>query len=74
MEGKQPRGRPRTKWLYEIRKDIEMGEGNWEEIQENRRWENRDFSVIMNPYNEQLKNYNDNNDDDKLHCLVQPLS
>ena len=24
MEGKQPRGRPRTKWIDQIKKDIEM--------------------------------------------------
>ena len=32
--GKRPRGRPRTRWIDQIRKDIEMRRENWEEIQE----------------------------------------
>ena len=31
MEEKQPRGRPRTRWLDQIRKDIELRGENWEE-------------------------------------------
>jgi hypothetical protein len=27
MEGKRPRGIPRTRWIDQIRKDIEMGLG-----------------------------------------------
>ena len=42
MEGKPPRGRPRTRWIDQIRKDVEMRGENWEEILENRKWENRD--------------------------------
>ena len=42
MERKQPRGKPKTRWIDQIRKDIEMRGENWEEIQENRNWENRD--------------------------------
>ena len=41
MEGKRPRSRPRTRWIDRIRKDIEMRGENWEEMQENRKWENR---------------------------------
>ena len=40
MEGKRPRGR--TRQIDQIRKDIEMRGRNWEEIQENRKWVNRD--------------------------------
>ena len=32
MVGKCPRGRPRTRWIDQNRKDIEMRGGNWEEI------------------------------------------
>ena len=42
MEGKRPRGRPRTRRIPKIRKDIDMRGENWQEIQENRKWENRD--------------------------------
>jgi hypothetical protein len=42
VEGKRSRGRPRTRWIDQIRKDIEMRGENWEAIQENRKWENRD--------------------------------
>ena len=38
MEG--PRGRPRIRWIDQIRKDIEMRMENWEEILENRKWKN----------------------------------
>ena len=41
IEGKLPRGRPRTRWLDQIRKDIEMRGENWEEIQESRKLENK---------------------------------
>ena len=42
MEGKRPRERPKTRWIDQIRKDIKMRGENCEEIQENRKWENRD--------------------------------
>ena len=42
MEGKRPRGRYRTRWIDQIRKDIEIRGENWEQIQENRKWENKD--------------------------------
>ena len=35
IEGKQPRRKHRTRWIDQIRKDIEMRVENWEEIQEN---------------------------------------
>ena len=40
--GKRPIRRPRTRWMDQIRTDIEMRRENLEETQENRRWENRD--------------------------------
>ena len=33
---------PRSRWIDQIRKDIEMRAENWEDIQENRKWENRE--------------------------------
>ena len=42
LTGKRPRGRPRTRWIDQIRKDIKIIGENWEEIKENRKWENRD--------------------------------
>ena len=41
MEGKQPRVRPRTTWIVQIREGIEMRRGTLEEIQEKRKWENK---------------------------------
>jgi hypothetical protein len=41
-KGKQPSGIPKTRWIDQIRKDIEMRGKKWKEIQENRKWENRD--------------------------------
>ena len=42
MEGKRPLGRPGTRWIDQIRKDIEMRGETWKEIQEIRKWENKD--------------------------------
>ena len=42
MEGKRPRGRPKTRWIYQTRKDTEKRGENWEEIQEDRKWDKRD--------------------------------
>ena len=42
MEGKRTRRWLRTTWINQIRKDIEMTEETWEEIQENSKWVNRD--------------------------------
>ena len=39
MESDQQRSR--TRWIDKIRRDIELRGENWEEIQENRKWENR---------------------------------
>ena len=53
MEGKQPRGRLRTTWLDQIRKDTEMRGKSWEEIQKTgseRIGTAGDFSVIFDPY------------------------
>ena len=41
MEGKQPRGIPKIRWIDLIIKDIGMRGENWEETQEKRKWENR---------------------------------
>ena len=40
VEGKRPKERPRTSWIDQIRKDIEMRVKDWEEIQGNRKWVN----------------------------------
>jgi hypothetical protein len=47
IEGKQPRGGPRTRWTDQVRKDIEMKGGknvNTKQINKNknRKWENID--------------------------------
>ena len=42
MKWIRPRGRPPNQMYRPFRKDIEMRGGNWEGIQENRKWENRD--------------------------------
>ena len=42
MEQKRSRGTHRTRQIVQIRKDIEMRGENWEEVQENKQWENRD--------------------------------
>ena len=53
MDRKWPRGRPRSRCLDQVGKDIEMRGGKWEEIQENWKMEIEmvgDFSVIVDPY------------------------
>ena len=53
IEGKPLRRNPRTRWIDQIRTDIEMRVGNWEEIKKmgSGRIETAgDFSVIVYPY------------------------
>ena len=54
MEGKRPRRRPKTKWIDQIRKDIEMTGENWEEIQDKTGSGQIEtagvLSVIVDPY------------------------
>ena len=42
MEGKRTWGRSTTGKIDHIRNDLEIRGKNWEKIQENRKWENRD--------------------------------
>ena len=50
MEGNRPGGRPRTRWIDQIRMDIGTREENWEEIQQVQEDFSGDFSVIVNQY------------------------
>ena len=40
--GKKPRGRPRTRWLHQIREDIEDIGQTWTDKHTTRTWEDRD--------------------------------
>ena len=42
IEENRPKGRLGTRWIDQIRKDIETRGGNWEGIQGNKKWEIRD--------------------------------
>ena len=59
MEGKRPRVRPRTTWIGQIGKVIEMKWENWKEMQINRKGGGLetagDFSVIVDPYLKYLR-------------------
>ena len=46
MEGKCLR-KPRIRRIDQIIKDTEMRGGNWDEIQENRKWKNRQLEVFL---------------------------
>ena len=53
MEGKLPRGRPRARWIHQIRKDIEMRGENWEKFKKigtGRMETPGDFPVIVDLY------------------------
>ena len=42
LDEKRPRGKPRIRYILQIRKVIEIRGGNWEKkVQENRKWGNR---------------------------------
>ena len=47
MEEKRPRGRPGIRWIDPIGNDLETRGGNWEEIQENRKWEKRRLEISL---------------------------
>ena len=40
-KGKRPRGRPRTRWLDQIREDIEKRDQDWMEMQITEEWKDR---------------------------------
>ena len=40
IEVKRPKGSPRSSWTDQIRKDIEIKRGKWEELQEKMKREN----------------------------------
>ena len=53
MNGKKPKGRPRTRRTDQIRKNIEIRGENWEKYKKTgsgRRETAVDFSVIVDPY------------------------
>ena len=56
VEGKGSRGRPRTRWIDKIGKDIEKRGENWEEIQENRKGDGWKFFCNSQPIS--LENIN----------------
>ena len=70
MEGKRPKGRPRIRWMDQIRRNMEMKGKNWEVTrkQEVGVQTAGDFSVIVDPYLWKLFK----NDDDDEHLKILP--
>jgi hypothetical protein len=41
LRGRRPRGRPRTRWMDQVKRDMERRGKNWTQVQKDREWEDR---------------------------------
>jgi hypothetical protein len=42
LRGRRPRGRQRTRWMDQVKRDMEKGGKKWTQVQQDREWEDRD--------------------------------
>jgi hypothetical protein len=42
LRGRRPRGRPRTRWMDQVKRDMEKRGKKWTQVQQDREWEDRD--------------------------------
>jgi hypothetical protein len=42
LRGIRPRGRPRTRWMDQVMRDVEKGGKKWMQVKQDRKWEDRD--------------------------------
>jgi hypothetical protein len=40
--GRKPRGRPRTRWMDQVKRDMENRGKTWTQVQQDRIWEDKD--------------------------------
>jgi hypothetical protein len=41
LRGRRPRGRPRTRWMDQVKRDMERRGKKWTQVQKDREWEDR---------------------------------
>jgi hypothetical protein len=42
LRGRRPRGRPRTRWMDQVMRDVEKRGRKWTQVKQDREWEERD--------------------------------
>jgi hypothetical protein len=42
LRGRRPRSRPRTRWMYQVKTDMEKRGKKWKQVKQDREWEDRD--------------------------------
>jgi hypothetical protein len=42
LRGRRPRGRPRTRWMDQVMRDVEKRGKKWTQVKQDREWEARD--------------------------------
>jgi hypothetical protein len=42
LRGRRPRGRQRTRWMDQEKREMEKGGKKWTQVQQDREWEDRD--------------------------------
>jgi hypothetical protein len=42
LRGRRPRGRPRTRWMDQVMRDVEKRGKKWTQVKQDREWEDRD--------------------------------
>jgi hypothetical protein len=42
VEGKKTKGRPRTRWMDQVMRDVEKRGKKWTQVKQDREWEDRD--------------------------------
>jgi hypothetical protein len=42
LRGRRPRGRPSTRWMDQVMRDVEKREMKWTQVKQDREWEDRD--------------------------------
>jgi hypothetical protein len=42
LRGRRPRGRPRTRWMDQVKTDMENKRKKWMQVKQVREWEDRD--------------------------------
>jgi hypothetical protein len=42
LRGRRPRGRPRTRWMYQVMRDVENRGKKWTQVKQDRIWEDMD--------------------------------
>jgi hypothetical protein len=46
LRGRRPRGRPRTRWMDQVKRDMKKRGKKWTQVKGNRKWEDKEQMEI----------------------------